>query len=592
MKPKKNAFGYFVNTLFLVSILYILVCGSWGIGEGREYPYLIRGKFFGLFLGIWVLLNGACALAARLELEDVIRKKRFIANAVEALFAVAILAAAVWMRLATLQNFPVEQDGNAKTYIEIAQLLNRGTLQQEGKGYCSTLALFPKTYGYASFLALVFRIWGDRFAVAQYANLVLAAATVFLTYRTGRLAGGRAAGLSAMLLAAFWPSQVLYVSIVSSEALLSFLMMLGIYLFILSVKACTVEMKHPGFGVLLYIAIGIVLGLCAAVGNVAVVVIAAMILYVFPCKLFLPAEQVEQVSISMMILSKGWLRCLIMVLCYALVASGTATTVRSATNRSVASGTTALGYELMVGLNQTSGGNWNEEDANYLLETFNRTEDADQAHLACRDLAVIRLRQNPRGTADLLLKKMDQLLGDDNYSVAWDVELLQQQGNLTPQREAFLLRAAEWGNLFYLICLAFSAVAAIFLWKKGNDIEFFFILVFVGITAAFLLLEIQNRYHYPALLLLAVLSGSAVDGIYRMNRAKVLKLREEKEARQAVLRERQERIEKKHRDEEELTDLRKKAMQSKFDMKDALERNLIRVTVTEAYRREDKQDEA
>ena len=91
--------------------------------------------------------------------------------------------------------------------------------------------------------------------------------------------------------------------------------------------------------------------------------------------------------------------------------------------------------------------------------------------------------------------------------------------------------------------------------------------------------------------MLALLAGCAVHEIYRMNRAKVLKLREEREAKRAALREKQERVSKMQRDEEELTHLREEAMQSKFDMKDALERNLIRVSVTEAYRQEDKDDE-
>lgn len=87
-------------------------------------------------------------------------------------------------------------------------------------------------------------------------------------------------------------------------------------------------------------------------------------------------------------------------------------------------------------------------------------------------------------------------------------------------------------------------------------------------------------------------AGCAVSEIYRMNRSKVLKLREEKEALQRAQQEKQDRVEKRRRDEEELTRLRMEAMQSKFDMKDALERNLIRITATEACCREESQDEA
>ena len=149
----------------------------------------------------------------------------------------------------------------------------------------------------------------------------------------------------------------------------------------------------------------------------------------------------------------------------------------------------------------------------------------------------------------------------------------------------------DWGNLYYLLCFAFAGIAGIFLWRKGNDIEYVFLLIFVGTVGMHLFVESQNRYHYHALFMLALLAGCAVNGIYRLNRAKVLKLREEKEANQAAILEKQQRIEKMHRDEAELTQLREKAMQSKFDMKDALERNLIRVSVTQAYGQEDTHNE-
>ena len=67
MKPKKNAFGYFVHILFLVGILYALVCGIGDLGTGREYPYLLRGGFFLLLLLLWCLLNAMAAVAARFE---------------------------------------------------------------------------------------------------------------------------------------------------------------------------------------------------------------------------------------------------------------------------------------------------------------------------------------------------------------------------------------------------------------------------------------------------------------------------------------------------------------------------------------------
>lgn len=591
MKPKKNAFGYFVHILFLVGILYALVCGIGDLGTGREYPYLLRGGFFLLLLLLWCLLNAMAAVAARFEWEDLSKTRKRVLDIMEGLFAVAVLVAAGWVRLEAIRNLPMQPASDYKTYFEIGDYLNRGTLTKAGTGYCDYIAMFPHVYGYPSFLAWLFRHFGTKVSVAQYANLVLSVATVFLTYRTGRLAAGRMVGLTALVLAAFWPSQVLYSTMVASEFLFSFLLMLGVYLFVLSMKVCTPQMRHPVLGVLLHIAIGVCLGFCASVRPMALIAVITIVLCIFTQRLFLPAEKEEQPSISLMILSRGWMRCLIIILCYVLITTATNMTIERTVDRKLASGSTSFGYNLLVGLNAQSEGGWNQEDATYLYDAYDRTGDAGQAHLACRDLAIQRLTRDPESLFNLFLRKYHVLWGNDDYGGTWNLVFLDEQGNLTPERESFLYGSRDWGNLYYLLCLAFAGIAGIFLWKKGNDTEFVFVLIFVGTVGMHLFVESQNRYHYHALYMFALLAGCAVDGIYRMNRAKVLKLREEKEAARAKLREKQERIRKMHQDELELTQLREEAMQSKFDMKDALERNLVRVSVSQAYQQEDKKDE-
>lgn len=596
MKPRKSAFAYFVNILFLMSVLYALVCGVSDLGSGQEYPYVLRGEFFVLLLAAWVLLNAAAAMMARLELEDAVRKRKIVFNLLEALFALAVLAGAVWVRLKNIEDFPMQPASDYKTYYEIAVLLQKGTIQTDGTGYCDYIAMFPHVYGYSCFLSILFRIFGTKVSVAQNANVVLAVGAVFLTYRTARLAGGRLAGLTALVLSAFWPSQVLYCNQLASEFLFSFLLMLGVYLFVLSIKTCTAEMKHPGFGVLLHVAIGIVLGVCAGVRPMALIAVITIILCVFPRKLFLNAEQSQNPSISLMILSKGWTRCLVVLLCYVLVTGANSMTVSQTVDRELASGTTSFGYNLLVGLNTSSEGGWNADDSNYLYDTYESTGSASQAHLACRDLALTRLTSDPRSLFNLFLQKFHTLWGNDDYGGTWSLLFLDEQGNLTEERESFIYSSREWGNLFYLVCLAFAGIAGIFLWCKGNDVEYVFILIFVGTVGMHLFVESQNRYHFHALYMLAILAGCAVNGIYRMNRSKVLKLREAKERERENVRFKQERMDKLRQDEQELTRLRMVSMQSRFDMQSALEHNLVRITVSEAYETENdkakKEDKA
>jgi len=594
MRPQKSAFSYFVIILFLIAVLFALVCGISDMGVAREYPYVIRGAFFVLLLLLWLLLNSAAAVAARLELEDHMRSGSLISKVTEIVLVAVTLALAGWVRYLVLVNIPMRPASDYKTYYEIAGMLKDGTLTKDGAGYCDYIAMFPHVYGYPRVLATLFRFFGTSVSVAQNFNLILAVATVYVTYLTGRLAGGRLAGITALLLSAFWPSQVLYITQFAGEFLFSFLLMLSLYLFVLSVKICTADMRHPMLGVLLYIALGVTLGFCATVRPMALIVVITVFLCIFSQNLFIPAEKAEHQSISLMILSRGWLRCLIVLICYCMITGSTNLSIEHTIDRPLASGSASFGYNLLVGLNTSSEGGWNAEDAALLYDEYARTGNANQAHLACRDLAVQRLTRDPSSIFNLFLRKYHILWGNDDYGGTWNIVFLNEQGNLTPARESFLYASRDVGNLFYLLCVAFSGIAGIFLWRKGNDVEYAFILIFVGTVGMHLFVESQNRYHYHALFMFALLAGCAVNGIYRMNRAKVLKLREEKEAVEAQNREKQARIQKMHEDEAQLTQLREAAMQSKFDMRDALEKNLIHVSVSQVYdegRRKDSADE-
>ena len=133
----------------------------------------------------------------------------------EAAVVILVLAAGFIIRIRYLQSMPMEPESDYKTYYEIADLINRGTLLKEGPGYCDYIAMFPHVFGYPYVLAVLFRIFGTSVQTAQYFNVVLAMGTVFLAYRTGKAAGGRICGLSALFLTAFWPSQILYINMVA-----------------------------------------------------------------------------------------------------------------------------------------------------------------------------------------------------------------------------------------------------------------------------------------------------------------------------------------------------------------------------------------
>lgn len=586
MKPKKNVFSYFVIVLYLVGILYILVCGIASLGEGQEYPYVLKGIFFVLLTGVWLLLNGIAAISARLQLEDQIQKKQKFFHIAEMVIVAAVLIAAVYIRWIYVLSMPMKPESDYKTYYEVADLMKRGLLVEKGTGYCDYIAMFPHVFGYPYVLSLVFRVFGTSVLVAQKFNIVLAVGTIFLAYRTGKMISGSLAGLGGLFITAFWPSQILYVNMVASEYLFSFLLMLCIYLFVVTLRKCTEDVKHPALGLMLHFLLGILLALCACVRPMALILLITIVICLFFQKMHIPPRKPIDQPISLIILSKGWMRCLIIVFCYVCVSKFCSMGIEYTIEKELASGSASFGYNLLVGLNVESEGGWNQEDADYLYDALDRTKNATEAHLACRDLALQRLDRDPRSIFNLFLHKYEVLWANDDYGSTWNIIFMDQHGDLTKERQDFLYESRDISNLFYLLIVALAGIGGVFLWKKGIDYEYVFILIFVGTVGMHLLVENQNRYHYHALFMFALLAGNTLKEIYAMNRAKVLRLREEKERKRRLLLEDKEWIQRKLAEEEELKNLREQAMKSQFDMKDALEKGLIKVSVAEIYEKE------
>lgn len=585
MEPKKSAFSYFVIILYLIGTLYILICGVNNLGEGQEYPYVLQGVFLVLFILLWLFVNASAGMIARLELEDIIHAHKRLFYILEAVFVLVILAIAVYIRVSYIQKMPMQPESDYKTYYEVADLLKRGTLIEDGTGYCDYIAMFPHVFGYPYVLSVIFRIFGTSVKAAQIFNIILAAATIFLVYRIARLTAGAAAGLCTLVLTAFWPSQILYMNQVASEYLFSFMLLLCLYIFMITIKKYHAEVRHPVGGVLLYMLLGVLLALTACVRPMALILLITIVMCIFFRKMWIPVRKIADQPISLVILSKGWMRCAIVVLTYFMVSSFCSMGIEYTIDRPLASGSSSFGYNLLVGLNQESMGGWNQDDADYLYAAMDRTGNATEAHMACRDLALQRLKGDPKGIFNLFIDKFRTLWSNDDYGSTWSILFMDQQGTLTKQREQFLYKIRDFNNIYYLMIVAFAAVGGIFLWKKGNSFLYPFCLIFVGTVGMHLLVENQNRYHYHALFMFALIAGCTLKDIYSMNRAKVLRIREEKERLQQQAASDKECRRKMQLEEELLTHLREEAMKSQFDMKSALEKGYIKMSVSEAYQK-------
>ncbi len=107
-------------------------------------------------------------------------------------------------------------------------------------------------------------------------------------------------------------------------------------------------------------------------------------------------------------------------------------------------------------------------------------------------------------------------------------------------------------------------------------------ILFCGTVVLHLLVENQNRYHYHALSIFAIVAGTTISHILRTSyhyfmfkREEEDRLKDEKAALAAEIARQQET-------EEELADMRAKALHAQFDMGKAIKEGHIKVIASQA----------
>lgn len=590
MKCSKNWFYNFCMSFSVVGFLYIFVSSISTLGEAQEYPYLPKGLLIlGAFAG-WILIQFISKILVRFQIGKKLSRDKMISVILEAIFVITTLFAAYIVRRWAIINFPVRPTSDYKTYYEIADLLNRGTIQKEGKGYCEYIAMFPHVYGYCSILKRAFAIWGTSEAVGLHVNLFFSVDTVFLVYRIGRKCAGRIAGIVAMLLCAFWPSQVLYCSILSAEPSFTFLIFLCAYFFLhisLDFSTDSINMVKV---IIEYAILGVMIALTAAVRPMAMILLAAIAICLIPQKSELPDKPLNDISLLQRFLRWGAIRYVIICIPYMIVSSVISTSIELEINKDLASGSTSFGYNMLVGLNTESDGGWNQEDKDLLYNTMEATQSASQAHMACRDLAVQRLVSNPIGMFNLFIHKYELLWGNDDYGTTWNIAFLKEQGNLTKWRSDFLYFMRDVNNICYSIMTFFGMIGLIYLYKGKGNYLYIFTLIYLGTVAMHLLVESQNRYHYFVLQVFMLLAAYGIQSMYedgkKHREQKLVKVQENyrKEVQKA------ESIEQYKKAEEDMMKIRSEALSNVFDMERALKEGHVIMTVSEVYRPSAKED--
>ncbi len=583
METRKNWFTYIYLTIFSICISYALFSGILNIGSSQEYPFLWYGGVI-IAMGTLGLVVYALALIAnRLKLNRLQLQNKSISKIIESIIVISVLAVGAFLRVWVIKNIPIEPSSDYDIYYQIANLLSQGNLLTDGVGYCDYISQFPHVIGYSYILSAVFGIFGVSVPVGLYFNLVVSLVSIFLAYRIARLISGKAGGYIALVLAAFWPSQILYINHMASEPVFTcmalFSIWLAVYLF-----------KNPFgngrlyFCLVLYIALGVSLAMGAAIRPMSIILLIAIVICFLPSKIKLKEDK-ENVGVIKKGISKGWVCVLVILIGYFLCSQIISGAITRTIDRELPGTTESFGYNLLVGVNIDTKGTWNEEDSNLRNDKFLETDSAAEAHKAARDEAFKRIKENPIGIANLAFEKYALLWNNDDYGASWNLLFLEQQDNLTADRKTLLSNSIMWNNLYYLLCLFLSLVAGISLWfRKRFGPEHILILFFIGTAILHMVLESQNRYHYNILPIFSILAAYGCVELFRYYLGKTNTYNENNSiSEQNIVFSTENEVTATLEQQQFSAQERSQEKNNMFDMLAAIKEGHVIVTVSEAY---------
>lgn len=512
MQIKKNWFHVLTLVIFEVFAVYAVFSSIIHIADSKIYRFLWYGGLITILTLAMVFVHILSWLSARLNFLRIWSNLKHHRQNERIVVALVILISAS-IRLWVIANLPIAPSSDYQTYYQVADLLSKGLLSSSG--YSGYIAQFPHVIGYPFILSLIFRITGPSVMAGLYLNLVASLISVYLTYRIARTLTGRLGGLIALVVAAFWPSQILYGTILASEPVFACMLLLSIWLFIYLYRY-PVSLGNREGSIFLCVILGLSIALAGVVRPMSLIFLVAVVLCMLPfVKRFNRNEKMLNGKFTRAS-CQGWFLVLVVSLTFLISNQLISTSISNTITYKLPSSGVSFGYNLMVGTNIEAQGAWNQQDAEFFAKEFSLTNSPQAAHKASIDIALQRIKTDPVGVSNLALEKFTFLWGNDDYAEMWTTIFLEQQGALTPERLNIIGQFTKWNDYFYLFSVFFSAILGIQLFRRKEiGPEYALILLFIGTVILHLVLETQNRYHYFILPIFMILASMSIVEIYR-----------------------------------------------------------------------------
>lgn len=362
---------------------------------------------------------------------------------------------------------------------------------------------------YPKMLSQVFKIFGASQLVALLTNAGILIITTILVYKNASLIlNNKRKGFYAALIYIFWPSNILYTTIVTPEHFCSLLLMTVLFLFLILVKK-DFYCKKIYKTIILSIIIGIILGLSTFFKNFAYVFLIGIFI-------FLIISSLNSNKISKRELLLKLISFLLMVASFFVTTDLIFDKIENDYLKAKVVRNVTPCY-LNVGFRDQ--GVYSKENYDMYFEAFERNNyDYKKTNSEILEKLKYHLTQevSNEDIKELLDSKAKIIYGNDESKITFTT------ASITDQSLAeFINNNILDLNNFYFAILVLLSILGLIKLNKERDLKLFLnYLLFFGTLCTILLVEGQNRYMYalqPLLCIAAVSGLESLIAIFKKN---------------------------------------------------------------------------
>ncbi|WP_455798974.1 glycosyltransferase family 39 protein [Clostridium butyricum] len=439
------------------------------------------------------------------------RKKEYI-------LVFVILAISLFLRILVVENISIQPKSDYRIYYEVANHINDGTLQEYSNQIKNTtenvfrngfdinylnftdyIAKLPHVYFYSFILSIIFKLFGNSIKSGLYFGVFSNIVCIIFCYKIAKRLSGKFVGLLAIILIGFFPSIIIYNSILGAESIFTAILF-GCILLFLNIKKVYSNNKFKYY--ILTILLGIISAINSAIRSVGIIFFVSLIIY------FVIDKSYEKRILK-------YTTIIFIIISYITMSTVMSNYVTRAISKPIASKSSAFGYSLMIGTNEKYNGQWNSDDYRNFFDYSDKLKSATNGQKACFYKGIERIyNSNFREIINLFFNKYKILWGNSNFAIDFNYIFLSEQGELNNNINVVLKNSKILGNVFYFICVLFTFIESLFIYKRKSQKEcYILVLLLIGTMITHVFLEVQNRYQYHILPVMCILGAM---GIYNI----------------------------------------------------------------------------